>query len=248
VDHVDADGCFTFTAHTDEHEYQPIRLSLPGHHQIENAIVVIKASEMLNRLGVPVSEEALIVGLQSVQWPGRLEWLNRSPRHGRTGSNGGSSLSSNGHAHGPAILLDGAHNHAGAVALRRFLENFKREPITFVFGAMRDKEISAMAKELFPRARYVVLTRVENERSADPHQIEPIVSMFCNNVMKTRTVEEALLKALAITPPHGMICIAGSLYLVGAVKEIWPTISHRLPAFNHQPSAFSRQASLKSEV
>ncbi|MCS6805735.1 MAG: folylpolyglutamate synthase/dihydrofolate synthase family protein [Acidobacteriota bacterium] len=243
VDQIDADGCVRFSLRTDEREYRGIRLSLPGDHQIENAVVVIRAAEMLNQLGICVPADAVIAGLQVVQWPGRLEWLVPFQSSTDAGLNGGRRASSNGGRGRPAILLDGAHNRAGAVALRSFLERFLSVPITFVFGVMRDKQIAEMAQLLFPPARHVILTRVENERSADPDEIEPLVSPFCRHVLTTRTVEQAMRQALALTPPNGLICVAGSLYLVGAVKQLWPTVSRRLAAIGRSSPALAPHVS-----
>lgn len=243
VDQVDADGCIRFSVHTDEREYSGIRLSLPGQHQLENAVVVIRAAEMLNRLGIRVSSDAVIAGLQTVQWPGRLEWLVPFQSAAGDGANGRHRITANGRRRCPAILLDGAHNQAGALALCRFLDRFSSVPITFVFGVMRDKQIAEMARVLFPPAYHVILTRVENERSAAPDEIEPLVSSYCRHLLTSRTVEQAMRQALALTPANGLICVAGSLYLVGAVKQLWPAISRRLPVISRPPAAFTRQVS-----
>lgn len=226
---LEPDGRITFSYRSRERVYEQIRLALRGYHQIENAVVAIEAAEGLRRCGYPITSEAIIEGLQQVAWPGRLEWLGERdeeqwpPGPGETGA-----------SPRPIILLDGAHNPAGARALRRYLEDFGRPPLTLVFGAMRDKRIADMAATLFPLAQQVILTRVPDERAADLERLSQVAAAY-GHVRLAATVEEALGQAMALTPSEGMVCIAGSLYLVGAVKEIWP-------AFALQPSALSLQS------
>ncbi|MBI3951940.1 MAG: bifunctional folylpolyglutamate synthase/dihydrofolate synthase [Acidobacteria bacterium] len=222
IQHITADGRVTFSFGSGERVYENIRLALRGYHQIENAVVAIEAAEELRRYGYPITTEAIIEGLQTVVWPGRLESLGGwgeqewrldgslshpvtpSPRH-------------------PVIVLDGAHNPAGANALRRYLEDFRRRPLTLVFGAMRDKRIQDMAAALFPLAQQVILTRVQDERSAELGLLKRVAAGY-GDVRLTESVEEAMRQALMLTPAEGMICVTGSLYLVGAVKQCWPIV------------------------
>jgi dihydrofolate synthase/folylpolyglutamate synthase len=95
--------------------------------------------------GFAVPRDAVIKGPRDVSWPGRLELIDDRP----------------------AVLLDGAHNPAGARALRAYLDEFWQVPITLVFGAMNDKDIDRMGAELFDSARTLVLTRVRDSRAAD---------------------------------------------------------------------------------
>jgi len=234
---IETDGHITFSYRSRERVYDQIRLALRGYHQIENAVVAIEAAEVLRQGGYPITSEAIIEGLQQVAWPGRLEWLGERDEEERPP--GSSETGASPHARTPApprpvILLDGAHNPAGARALRRYLEDFGRPPLTLVFGAMRDKRIEDMAATLFPLAQQVILTRVQDKRAADLKRLSQVAAAY-GNVRLAATVEEALGHAMAITPAEGMVCITGSLYLVGAVKEIWP-------AFTLRPSALSLQS------
>jgi len=93
-----------------------------------------------------------------------------------------------------------------------------------VFGAMRDKQLDEIGEILFPVADVLVLTTVRNQRSATTEMLEPIARRYARGrVLTTDNSATALQRALANTPPEGMICVAGSLYLVG---ELRPEIIH----------------------
>jgi dihydrofolate synthase/folylpolyglutamate synthase len=195
--HHSENGRFTFTYETEEDRYERVALGLRGRHQVENGIVAIHAAEALRRAGLSVPRTAILEGLASAEWPGRLEMLLGAP----------------------PVLLDGAHNAAGAAALRAYLDEFCHSPLTLVFGVMEDKQVAEMAEELFPAARTVVLTRPSNPRAADPARLAPTLpDSRGGRPVVTRTVDEALAWAYHVTPRDGLICIAGSLYLVGEAK------------------------------
>jgi dihydrofolate synthase/folylpolyglutamate synthase len=195
--HHSENGRFTFTYETEEDRYERVALGLRGRHQVENGIVAIHAAEALRRAGLSVPRTAILEGLASAEWPGRLEMLLGAP----------------------PVLLDGAHNAAGAAALRAYLDEFCHSPLTLVFGVMEDKQVAEMAEELFPAVRTVVLTRPSNPRAADPARLAPTLpDSRGGRPVVTRTVDEALAWAYHVTPRDGLICIAGSLYLVGEAK------------------------------
>jgi dihydrofolate synthase/folylpolyglutamate synthase len=196
--HHSENGRFTFSYETEADRYERLALGLRGRHQVENAMVAVHAAEALRRAGIGVPRNAIVEGLAAAEWPGRLEMLLGAP----------------------AVLLDGAHNAAGAAALRAYLDEFCHCPVTLVFGAMEDKQIVEMAETLFPASRAVVLTRPSTPRASDPARIAASLPAAGGGgrPVVTRTVEEALAWAYHATPRDGLICVAGSLYLVGEVK------------------------------
>jgi dihydrofolate synthase/folylpolyglutamate synthase len=113
------------------------------------------------------------------------------------------------------ILFDGAHNVAGAKALRNYLDEFIKQPVTLVFGAMRDKDLSEIAAILFPKAETLILTMETSE-------LLKIVPTTFNqkDVKLAETVAEAIITAKVITKETELILITGSLYLVGEAQEI----------------------------
>jgi dihydrofolate synthase/folylpolyglutamate synthase len=192
-------GRITFDYESSRSVYASLSLGLRGKHQADNAAAAIEISELLNEAGFAVSREAVIHGLREANWPGRLELIEDRP----------------------AILLDGAHNVAGARALRAFLTEFVDAPVTLMFGAMKDKDIDAMARELFPLARTIVLTHLKDQRAATGSLLARPALGTSSNVIFTETVRQAMSWARSVTPPDGLICVAGSLHVVGAVKRLF---------------------------
>src|SRR5438132_923144 len=119
---------------------------LRGRHQVINACTAIHIAEQLRLRGLGLPASAVVEGLKHVDWPGRLEMMDAAP----------------------PLLLDGAHNPAGARSLRAFLDEYCPVPVTLIFGAMADKAIAEIAAILFPTAGVVIATRLANERAAAP--------------------------------------------------------------------------------
>ena len=120
------------------------------------------------------------------------------------------------------MLFDGAHNPAGACALRAYLDEFVQTPITLVFGAMRDKELAAVAAALFPAAHRLILTVPDNPRAATLDALARAVpaTFDSDKITRAATVREALDAARKLAPQAGLICVTGSLYLVGEAQRI----------------------------
>lgn len=185
---------------TQHDRYEKVLLGLRGRHQSINASVAIRLAEALRERGFDISRADIIRGLEGAEHPGRLEL-----RQGQ-----------------PALLFDGAHNAAGARALAAYLDEFVKAPVTLIFGAMRDKDLTEMAAALFPLARRVILTQLENPRAATVETLAR-AALSClkpGRLTLASTALEALRVAREQTPPHGIICVTGSLYLVGEVMKL----------------------------
>src|SRR4051812_19580238 len=177
---------------------QEITVASPliGRHQLRNTALAIAAAAELNNSGFKVTARDIEHGIRETRWPGRLQLIPGSPR----------------------ILLDVAHNPAGAWALRSALSTyFENVPLTFVFGAMRDKAIAEMTQILFPVAECVIATRPDNPRAAAPEEIAEFARSSGTEVICEDDVAAALARARAVTLPGGMIVVTGSIYLVGAM-------------------------------
>jgi dihydrofolate synthase/folylpolyglutamate synthase len=174
-----------------------IKLKIAGRHQLVNAALAKSIAEILRASGLRITEKAIIQGLENAVHPGRLEYLD-------------------------GILFDGAHNIAGANALAAFFDEFVSRPVTLIFGAMNDKDISKIADILFSKAAYVILTKADNPRSALPEDLLKLVPAAFpkDNVFPAKNVSEALEIAQKITDDNGLICVTGSLYLVGEAQKI----------------------------
>lgn len=193
------DGRLRVTFESGQGRYEDVLLGLRGRHQVTNACVAIRLAEALRESGFDISRADIIAGLHNARHAGRLEIYDESPR----------------------ILFDGAHNIAGAKALRDYLDEFVSHPVTLVFGAMRDKDLSEIAAILFPVARSLILTQPSNPRAATPEMLAQVVPP---DAAATVTVAEDLRQALRIaftqSPREGLICVTGSLYLVGEAQSI----------------------------
>ncbi len=175
-----------------------VQLGLNGRHQVENAhTALMVASTLAIDFGFDISEDQIKAGLKHAQHPGRLERIGR-------------------------FLLDGAHNPSGAKALRAYLDEFVSEPITLVFGAMRDKSVGGIAEVLWRRAERIILTTPANSRAMTGEELASFApaGIGAERLIKSDNVAEAIEKAREVTPPDGLIVVTGSLYLVGEVKKL----------------------------
>ena len=196
---ITSDGRFSISFRSEPDDYRHVLLGLRGQHQIENAVVALRLAELLRDEGFHIEHAAIVTGLETVTHPGRLELI----------------------AHKPAFLIDGAHNPAGAESLSDYLDQFAPRPWTLVFGAMRDKQLDRIGKLLFPSAGMLILTTIQNPRSATIEMLQPIARQFSRGtIISIESSVEALREALKRTPPGGMICIAGSLYLAGELRPL----------------------------
>jgi dihydrofolate synthase/folylpolyglutamate synthase len=183
--------------------YTNVLVGLRGRHQLTNVATAVALSEALRESGFPIPDEAVVEGIETAEHKGRLQMFE-----GR-----------------PSLLLDGAHNAAGARALRAFLDEFISVPVTLLFGAMRDKALGEIAAALFPAASRLIFTQPANARSATPEEIARAAATTTSGIDSSRirlvsSPAEALEIARRETPPTGLILVAGSLYLVGEIMSM----------------------------
>ena len=184
---------------TPEGDYPEVFLSLHGAHQADNAAVAVAAAEAF--LGRPLSRDVVAGVLGQVTSPGRLEVMG----------------------HQPLVLLDGAHNVAGAEALRDAIaEGFPSGPRTLVIGLLREKDPVEMLAALgVPDAAHVVCCRPPSARALAPEVVAAAavaVGMPPDRVDVVDDVAAALDRSLAMTEPDGQVVVTGSLYTVGAAR------------------------------
>jgi dihydrofolate synthase/folylpolyglutamate synthase len=169
---------------------------LPGAHQVGNLLVALRLLEEAERAGLAVEASRVAEAIAGVRWPGRLQYF----------------------AGRPPLLLDGAHNAAGARALAGYLAELAS--CVLVFGVMEDKDVAAMAEALFPRAREVVLVRAPGKRAASPAAIVARAGPPAARAHTATGLAEALRLARALARPDEPVVVAGSLYLVGAALRL----------------------------
>jgi dihydrofolate synthase/folylpolyglutamate synthase len=169
-----------------------IACPLPGEHQVENALTALS---VLHRLGIPPA--AIETGIAGTQWPGRIERV----------------------ADAPEIVLDGAHNPAGARALAAYIGRFySGRAVWIVYGAMRDKAIPEVSGILFPCARHIVATAPAQARAARPETIAEISGR--PDIRTAPGLAAALALVRAAASPTDAVFVTGSLFLVGEAKQL----------------------------
>lgn len=177
-----------------------VETPLVGRHQLRNVALAIAAAEELARsFGFKIMAQDIERGIRETNWHGRFQVI----------------------AGEPVIIVDVAHNPAGAWALRSTISEYcDGRPVTLVFGAMRDKDIEEMAQILFPVADQVIATKVENPRAAAPDDIAASAQRTGSEVVVEADLRKALALAKSKTRQNGVIVITGSVYLVGAALEM----------------------------
>ncbi len=179
------------------------RLSLPllGSFQQVNAATAVAALEALAEKGFGISPEAVIKGLGSVNWPGRFQIIRRRP----------------------AIVLDGAHNPAAAAglveSLRDYFNRQRAGQAILIFGASVDKDLAGMAAALSPYFSRVIVTRSRHPRAMAGASVEAEFSRYGLDVEAAAGVAGALKRALAVAGEGDIICVTGSLFVVGEAIE-----------------------------
>jgi dihydrofolate synthase/folylpolyglutamate synthase len=177
-----------------------VETPLVGRHQLRNVALAIAAAVELHQQGFSgITSKSIERGIRETHWPGRFQVIAARPGW-------------------PEIVIDVAHNPAGAWALRSALsERYEDRPLIFVFGAMRDKAISEMTEILFPLAERVIATRPENPRAASPEEIQQAAARTGVEVETVEDVRQAVERACALAKAGTVVVITGSIYLVGEV-------------------------------
>ena len=203
---VDRDGAYTVNVLD---ECIAVASPLMGVHQQRNiALAIAAAAELRNNHSYNITAAQIAYGIRQTRWPGRLERFSIPGR--------------------PDVLLDVAHNPAGAWALRSALSHLDPEPkrLTAVFGCLRDKAIAEIAQILFPLFDNVILTEVASPRAASLAEMQRAVESTGVLFESAGDPAAALERASALAAPGGLVVVTGSVYLVGAVRESLAGVGH----------------------
>jgi dihydrofolate synthase/folylpolyglutamate synthase len=169
-----------------------------GEHQMGNAATAVAALEVLAGRGFEIPAEKIAGGLAKISWPGRFQVLRRHP----------------------PVVVDGAHNVDAARSLKKALKQyFDLERAILVMGASGDKNIAGVIAELAPLFDRVIVTRSRHPRAMAP---APLAAEFSRHGIKARIAEDvpsALSHALSLAGDKGLVCLAGSLFIVGEALD-----------------------------
>lgn len=176
---------------------------LGGAHQQRNlALAIASAVELKDNHSYNITRVDIQAGIRDTVWPARLEPI---PGNGSRAD----------------VLLDVGHNPAGAWALRAAVSQLDEgQPLTLVFGCLKDKPIAELAQILFPLFRHVVVTPVDSPRSASIEDLLQAAQTTGSDVEAAANAISAVDCALRVTPANGLVVVTGSVYLVGEVRPI----------------------------
>ncbi len=137
-------------------------------------------------------------GLESVRWPGRLELISKKP----------------------LFIIDGAHNPGGVQVLKNaLLKYFPGKKLIFIFGVLKDKDYKGMIKIIAGIASQIIAVTLISERALPAKEFAGLLKCYCNNVIVSDTIEEAVRTSFEISFPDDVICAFGSLYYMGEIKK-----------------------------
>ncbi len=200
--HVDVamrDGRAHADVLTTKRRYADLTLALRGRHQVQNALTAVRLLEELDTQGLfAVPEAAIRCAVEQVSWPGRLELVSVDEQ---------------------AVLIDGAHNAAGAAALAEFLRDTYAHSLPVVIGAMRDKDVGSIVAPIAAVASRIVCTAVRSTRAMPPHELAAAVRAIAPGLVveTASTAREAIEMA---GRGSNLVVVAGSLYLAGEVRAL----------------------------
>ena len=176
-----------------------INLSLLGKHQLLNCSVAIHAIEELRRHGVEASKDNIIIGLGKVEWPARLEVMNRKP----------------------LVVIDGAHNIDGIKNLTQSLDMyFNYDKIILILGILADKQVGDMIKIVVPKVSKVITVTPHSVRAELSQELKIQVEKYTTECEAIGDYVQAYKKALSYCSDKDLLLVCGSLYMVGDMRRI----------------------------
>ncbi len=187
-----------FNVYSPRDEYRRLEAGLLGSHQIVNAATAIGIIEELGSNNIYISHDAIMEGVASARWAGRLDIAARKPH----------------------IVLDGAQNRASAAALAKSIKKiFKFRNLILVLGVSKDKDISGILEELLPISDSIILTKAKmSARAREPLSIKEAIKG--RDAVITSSVGDAIRRARSEADEEDLILVTGSLFVVGEAMEI----------------------------
>ncbi|MEW6354762.1 MAG: folylpolyglutamate synthase/dihydrofolate synthase family protein [Planctomycetota bacterium] len=181
--------------------YEDLFLPVIGEHQAENVATAVAAAEAIEAQGlVTLSADTVRECLSAVRIPGRIEIIS----------------------HYPMVVLDCAHNVVSARALKRAITGRLRyDRMVLLMGMSMDKDVDGFLSEIVPLADRVIFTKVDNPRAADAHDLAERSRRLCPVAVEAiPDPAEALAAAQRGLGKADLLCITGSFYLAGKIKEL----------------------------
>jgi dihydrofolate synthase/folylpolyglutamate synthase len=186
--------------------FRGLEVALKGRFQNRNAALALAVIELLERKGYKISSRDIIEGLRNTAWPGRMQIVSREP----------------------FIILDGAHNPAAIRELADSVRHdFRYGRLILVLGVMEDKDIGKVIRGIVSMADYVIFTRPDYYRSANPEDLMREAAPLGKPGETLSVIPQALDKARALANPEDMILVCGSLFTVGEAMTYFDPEKYR---------------------
>ncbi len=184
-------------------------LALIGKHQLENAAVALAALHIASQYFPALNLDVIQKGLVETNWIGRLQVVHQAEET-------------------PMILADCAHNVDSAEKLHQALtQDFDYERLILVFGATADKDYAGMIPFLFPLADQIIATISSHPRAASPSELALSGRDLGYNVRTSPTIADAFQKAWHLATPSDLICVTGSIFVVGDLLNTWDEMKEK---------------------
>lgn len=192
-----------------EKSYSDVEISMVGKHQAENLKTALATLEILRKSGaVKLDREALYEGLKRARQPGRFEVIGGGPEAGDESK--------------PLVIIDGAHNEAGAQALQETMaQYFAGKKILLVAGILADKQIDSIIKFLTKITDHIIVTEPDNPRKLAASELAKHMADAGVTAEVASDAEAAMHRAKELADGYDVILFAGSLYLIGDVRRLW---------------------------
>jgi dihydrofolate synthase/folylpolyglutamate synthase len=177
----------------------PYHISLLGRHQMSNAATALEVLWALGRRGWNIPDEAVIQGLCRAEWPARMELARRNPD----------------------ILLDGGHNPQCMAAIRQSLEElYPGKKALFLTGVLADKDYASMLREIIPLAKEFVAITPDSPRAMPAEELAQYLRSQGVPAQPCQTTAQGLEQVLAKAGMEDVVCVCGSLYMIGEVRHL----------------------------
>jgi len=194
-------SAFDFVSHVSARKFRDIKTRIIGAHQVKNAAVAIQSVLLLEEEGFRISQDYLYDGILKAFWPGRFEIIN----------------------HNPLVVLDGAHNDASAEALRNTLKLLGKKSV-FLFSMLNDKNLDRVLSILAGSAERFYITEVpfSFSRRLNAYYIADVLKKYMDEkkIKILKDPGKAFYQAKESLSKKEILCVTGSLYLVGFVREL----------------------------
>ncbi|MGH7213629.1 MAG: bifunctional folylpolyglutamate synthase/dihydrofolate synthase [Tepidisphaeraceae bacterium] len=181
--------------------FEHLAVPLLGEHQAINCGLALSIIDKLKQRGIAINDTRAMEGLAKTTVPGRMEMISQTPR----------------------VVVDGAHNAASLdAAMKAIGQHIPYDSMVVIFGCCADKDVSGMLERITSGADKVIFTKVDNIRTADPHELSArYVELYGKMAQVAGSLEDALAIANRAVTKEDLICITGSMYLVGEAKKVF---------------------------